>query len=380
MTSQQTALAIPVGQAVQTLDLAPVAARFNILGATGLMLSANEGLRLRAVIVQLSPSPDDNDVYPSPAGHGKLALAKQGLLKVAEAKGIIWSDEHSRRVNDAPPCAACAEKAADQGRTITTCHHNVGFKAVGAWLDPAGQWRRSYATRYWLYDEERAEVERTYRKQLAAKKIGKSELDQKIEDEFNKRLHDRHALAETKAKLRVIREIGVKAAYTPQELKRGFLCVRAEPDITPEEAKRQALASASEIFGGMAGELPARVALLGPDFEGAQELEEDESDSDSLPADDSEATGPWENDPGSAFDDPDATPEAEGSPVPPTLEEVKAECERLWGAAKRAQAAGQIEEMPPRPPQDDSVEKLLAWCEKCRGFLGPLAGVKGGAK
>jgi len=326
------------------------------------MVMAGEGLRLRAVVVQLSPKPEDGDVYPSPGGGNKLALTKQGLLKVAEAKGIVWSDEHSRRVNDAPPCDACAAKAADQGRTITTCQHNVGFKAVGAWLDPAGRWRTTYATRYWLYDEERAEVERTYRRQIEKKTIRADQYDQKVEDEFNKRYHDRHALAETKAKNRVIREVGVKAAYSPQELQKSFLCVRVEPNITPEEAKRRALASGAEIFGGMAGENQARPALPAPDFDEPDELGDNGDDEDAIPAETSEVGNGDE-------ESPDPWAESE-----PTREDVLEQVRALWGAAYNAHQAGTIKEMPPSAPaQDADLGELQKWCNNTAAFLAAAA-------
>lgn len=354
-------LPVPIGQAVQALDLAPLASQFNILGATGLMLSAPDGLQLRAVIVQVSPNPDDGDVYKSPAGGGQLALSKQGLLRIAEAKGVVWSAEHSRRVDDAPPCEACTAKAARQGRTISTCPHNCGFKAVGAWLDLSGQWRSAYATRYWLYDEELAAVRRLYEKQVAANRIKASQLEEKIEAEISKRFADRHALAETKAKLRVVREVGIKAAYSPQELKKGFLCIRAEPALTAAEVKSRALASAAEIFGGFAQELPPPSALPGPDFEEMDHVTPGDAAEpetvDRVPETAGQAEAPSEG--------PNPFEDAEDE-----LEAAKAEARRLYGIAQQQHEAGQLKALPKKLPKDADVQAITKWCTDCRDLLG----------
>jgi len=266
-------LPVKLDQAMQSLDLSTVGEQINVLGPRSVVF-ASEGMRLRAVEVRLSIKPDDGDVYPAPSGGGKLALAKNGLLKVSSAKGIVWSAEQSRMTGDAPPCEACTTAAMRLGRQ-PMCPHNVGFKAVGAWLDPAGQWEPHYATRYWCWDEELAEVKRVYRKQIAEGKITEAQYDLKVEDEFNKRFRDRFALAETKAMLRVIRQIGVKAAYAPQELNKGFLCVRVEPDMSVEEVRRRGMASASQIFGAATRPM---LALPAPDYSQATEAAGPEDD------------------------------------------------------------------------------------------------------
>lgn len=334
MTQQTTALArIPVGQAVQQLDLAPVSSQINVLGPRA-MVYAGEGMRLRPIVVRVSANPDDGDVYKR---DNKLALTKVGLLKLSEAKGVVWSDTHSRRVDDAPPCSACVEKAEAAGRR-PFCPHNVGFRAVGAWLDPAGQWQPHSATKYWMCDEEYKEVERTVSD------------PEKVQAEFDKRYRDRLALAETKAKLRVIREIGIKAAYTEQELAKGFLCVRVEPDLTPEQTRQRGLASAAQIFGP---EYPSAAALPAPDYDAATEAGEEGAEEGAQP-EAGDSPSPWDDE-----------------PAAPTREDLIQRVETDWAAATAAFQAKKIESMPPKPPAKDApVADLLAWCESCEGFLG----------
>ena len=361
---------IPIGRAVRQVDLAPLAQRINLLGPRS-MVYAGDGMRLRPVFVQLSQSPDDGDVYPAPSGQGKVALTKQGLLKLAEAKGVIWSDAHSKRVDDAPPCEACTEKAADTGRKVF-CPHNVGFKAVCAWLDAAGQWQPHYATRYWCYDEELAEVERVYRKQLADGKIKADQVAPKVRDEFNKRYKDRLALAETKAKLRAIREIGVKAAYAPAELARGFLALRTEPDISDEEAKRRGMASAAQIFGPVL-DAASFAALPAPDFEHAVDSSEGADDGEekpaALPTGTQSVESEWPTDKEGPAERQDCR------------EEVCSEVLRLWGVAEKAVSDGRIEQMPPAPPaQDAPLPELQEWCDKCAGFVGAMTEAGGRAE
>lgn len=358
-----TTLPVKLDQAVQSLDLSRVGEQINVLGPRSVVF-ASEGMRLRAVEVRLSPKPDDGDVYPAPSGGGKLALAKNGLLKLSSARGIVWSPELSRMLSDAPPCEACTTTAMRLGRQ-PMCPHNVGFKAVGAWLDPTGQWESHFSTRYWCWDEELAEVKRLYRKQIADGKITEAQYDLKVEDEFNKRFRDRMGLAETKAMLRVIRQIGVKAAYAPQELNKGFLCVRVEPDMSVEEARRRGMASAAQIFGAATQPL---LALPAPDFSHATEAagpDDDESEAQQgteenqeaagQPSASSESDNPWEN------------------PAEPTREALIAEIEGLWTQCGRFLAAKKLATMPVRPPAKDADLNALAdWAIMVRELIGKV--------
>ncbi len=343
-TREQIAALVPIGQTARQVDLAPVFERVNVLGPRT-MVYAGDGMRLRPVFVALNPDPNGGDVY---SREGKLALTKIGLLKLSEAKGIIWDAELSRRTNDAPPCEACAEK----GRP---CNHNTGFKAVGAWLDATGQWQRHSATKYWLYDEELAEVERTSRNP---------------EQEFARRLRVRHELAETKAKLRVIREIGVKAAYTAAELQKGFLCLRVEPDLTPEQVQQQALTSSSLLYG-----TPSAPALPVPEpaLSGATELPDDDGPIDVEPTEvpteqaAADTPGPWDTDP---------TPEPPAAaPAMPTREEALSEVTRLWRLAEKAKTEGKLAELPSTVKQNAEVGKLVDWCVSVKESL-KAAGVE----
>ena len=309
-----TSLPVKLDESVQRLDLSRVGEQINVLGPRSVMF-ASEGMRLRAVEVRLSPKPDDGDVYPAVGGGGKLSLSKNGLLKLSSAKGIIWSPTESRMVADAPPCEACVTTAMKLGRQ-SMCPHNVGFRAVGAWLDPAGQWEVHFATRYWCWDEELAEVRRLYRKQAQDGRIDQAQYELKVEDEFNKRFRDRFTLAETKAMLRVIRQIGVKPAYSPQELNRGFLCVRVEPDTSVEEARRRGMASAAQIFG--AGTQPV-AALPAPDFSQATEA--------AGPDDDLEAQQEPEANDGGADESPESAAGGQTGQMPLGDENEQVRCD-----------------------------------------------------
>jgi hypothetical protein len=93
----------------------------------------------------------------------------------------------------------------------------------------------------------------------------------------------------------VIRQIGVKPAYSPQELNKGFLCVRVEPDMSVEEARRRGMASAAQIFG--AATQPV-AALPMPDFSQATEVTgpddngDDSGEAEGVAISEPEASGP----------------------------------------------------------------------------------------
>lgn len=309
--------------AVKTLDLSKVGDRINILGPRNVVY-AGEGMQLRAVEVRLSANPNDADVYPAIGRSGELSIGKIGLLKLASAKGVIWSPRDSGFVQDASPCAACVERALQMNRQ-PICPHNIGYRAVGAWLDPTGAWEVHTATKYWSWDEELEEVRRVYRKQLESGRITAQVFDQKVQDEFQKRFRDRFALAETKAKLRVIREIGVKPTYTPAELNKGFLAMRVEPDLSRTQAQARGMASANQVFGGF-GQPPTPDAG-GPDFNNPHQLSDEAEEPQPVVAPLSDAAPSPEPEQGSGPE----TPTEPETPAPPAAIDfrqtgVKYEC------------------------------------------------------
>lgn len=356
-TPQSTAiLPVPINESVRSLDLAKVGDRVNILGPRG-AIYAGDGMKLRAVIERLSTNPEDGDVYTAIGGGGKLSLSKNGLLKISSAKGIVWSPTESKFVSDVPPCEGCVATALKLNRQ-PVCPHNIAYRAVGAWLDPVGQWEVHSATKAWAWDEEIDEVKRLYRKQVESNKLNETAFEQRVQDEFRKRFRDRFSLAETKAKLRVVREVGVKAAYTAAEIQKGFLCLRVEPDISVEEARRRGMASAAQIFGAAT----AMPALPQPDFTQVQELNGEEPEPATTtdyqpPTEEAGGEDPWTN-------EPDAVPG-------PTLAHMKTLARRLWTIAKQRVDAKKLDSMPPKPPADDApIADWQTWVKQTGDVLG----------
>lgn len=296
---------------VKQLDLRQAADKINILGSKT-VFQVGDGLLVRAVYEQLSAKPEDGDVYPAIGRPGELSISKIGLLKLASAKGVIWSPVESRVVDDAAPCSACVDRAMQRNQR-PICPHNIGYRAVGAWLDATGSWEIHSATKYWNWDEELEEVRRTYRNQLRNNKITEAQFDAKVQEEFNKRFRDRYSLAETKAKLRVVREIGIKPAYTPQELAKGFIAVRVEPELSRTQAQQRGLQSAAQIFGThTAADAP------GLDFSHATELPDEEAvGASALGAEEQPVAPPSEVVP-PASPEPEPQPPAETKPDPQT--------------------------------------------------------------
>ena len=268
---------VKLGESSNILDLSKAGDKYNVLGPLS-VLFANEGMRLRAIVVNLSTKPEDGDVYKAIGGGDGVSLSKIGLMKLASAKGVVWSPECGF-VDDVSACEACTTRAMQLNQR-PLCPHNVAYRASAAWLDPTGTPEIHSATKAWCWDEERTEVERLYTKQVDSGRLKKEYLEKRIEEEFNKRFRDRYSLAETKAKLRVIREIGVKPVYTPAEINKGFLIPRVEPDLSPEEARRRAMSSASQIFSAPA--LPSNLPPI--DFSQAKELKDEPEQQEQAPA------------------------------------------------------------------------------------------------
>lgn len=161
---------------------------------------------------------DKGQVYPISGGGGKLGLGKVPLEKIALAAGITWDAEQSRRDDNATHPYYCEYTAVGSmfdfdGRTITL----IGTKAIDL-RDGAAMWQDAH---------ERA---RTKAIELAEEANNGRSLDSEqrrraIDDGYkNAEKELRHArihilsLAQSKARLRAIRSIGLKSSYTKEEL------------------------------------------------------------------------------------------------------------------------------------------------------------------
>jgi hypothetical protein len=178
-------------------------------------LAEGIGIVTSAVLVQ------DADVYEIPGGGGKVGLAKSALDRIAMALGLRW--EQSTRLDD--------------GRT----RHYACFQVVGSYLLPDGSRATCMATKEVDLRDGSPAAATMSAKQLAGA-----------------RLHTL-SLAESKAKNRAVRSLGVRPAYTRDEVRKPFVCLRATFTGTSSDPELR------RAFGLMIAQnaLSARAALYG---------------------------------------------------------------------------------------------------------------------
>jgi hypothetical protein len=239
---------------IEKVDLTKELEVYKKGGANLLMPSTRiEGLSEfhRPVIetVTLSSVPDDGDVYRADDEEDekkqKFRLSKQALMKLSNCAGIIWSTEHTKRVDDG--------KNRDY----------VCYQAVGGLKKSDGTpiyFKAQYDMDFEILEEE---LRILYEKKTKGKWAEKKAAEQRAEyvefcvrrDMLQKRKH-KLKLAEAGAMNRVVREIlGLKNAYTKAELAKPFVMMRIvfRPDYSDKDVKAAMLTAHIQAMTGIYG-------------------------------------------------------------------------------------------------------------------------------
>jgi len=236
--------------------------KYNVLVPTAIVQQISPFHQARLEVVQLSPNPEDGDVYYI----GKTQVYKQGedgkktkvevpvyapakpaLMKIAHAAGIVWNWAECKRLDD--------HRDVDY----------VSFQAVGAIRKTNGEWVPLKATKEIdirvIAEELAIQYEDKADELISAKKLKPEEREIWIKKNLRKAVVQwrKHKLrrCETGAYLAVIRAaLSLKHAYTRDELMRPFIVPRVDfaPDYNDPEVRRlimtQGLKATAELFGG----------------------------------------------------------------------------------------------------------------------------------
>lgn len=171
---------------------------------------------------------DENNSAEVYEVNGKKALSKTSLNRIAKAAGVDWDSRESRRTDD--------------GKTSTY----ASYKAVGRVRDFDGTWR--------TITGEKA-VDLTDGSELARTlKSGDLSQQRKFIAE----------MAETKAKLRAIRSMGIPTSFEKGQLAKPFVCARlvfTGRTNDPELQKIFAVETARAMLGGTEALYGGRPAL-----------------------------------------------------------------------------------------------------------------------
>lgn len=213
-----------------------------------------EGCDVAVSLVWVDPntkSDGPGDVYDV---GGKCGLAKATLDRIAGAAGIIWDPRQSGRVDDGRDPYYCA---------FTAVGHIRNFDGSLRTLPPG--------TKEMDLREGSSQIEALYDRYESKKRAYNANPrgyePKSPEGQIREmRLHIL-AHAETKARLRVVRAIGIKAAYTAAELQKPFAVARLfwtgrtnDPELKKIFAEKQAdamLGGIANLYGG--GREPALV-------------------------------------------------------------------------------------------------------------------------
>lgn len=290
-------------QITALIQLKDYEGRCNVLIPTVTMQQISPYHRIRVEQVKINPDPEAGDVYK--VGSKKvgnswqdvLSLSKTGIMKLAQAAGIVWNWAETR--------------------PISVSKDYVLYQAVGAMRKPSGEWIPLKATKE--IDLEVIEAE-TYEANLkTAKGLKPEQRDNMSPEEWAAAKTKANMIqwrknklmrAETGAMLRVVRALlGVKHQYSPKELQKPFAVPTVDfaPDYSDPEVRR-AMAEAgvratADLFGQFAvHQLEAPQQQMGPPIDIGQHEESfnsdvvidagttDDEEDDNLPWDDEEAT------------------------------------------------------------------------------------------
>lgn len=245
--------------AALTQRLGQAAEQFHLVAPQTAVGSLPEGtsVAISAVIVNV-----EAETYPIP-GSPARGLAKVALDKIASASGVSWDPQQSRRLDD--------------GRDPRYCH----YRAVGHLRDFDGTTRTLVGEREVDVREDSPQVEaiieRCIRKVKAEAAREKRPISDRDADRIGREAATNqvrelrlHVLshAETKARLRAIRTLGIRTSYSTDELRKPFVVAKlAWTGRTNDPALRRefALAQQRAMLGANAalyGQSPNAPAAL----------------------------------------------------------------------------------------------------------------------
>lgn len=193
------------------------------------MLPEGCGIAFNTVTIDVK-----NDTYD--VGGGKRGLSKTVLQKLAAALGLSWDPYASRRMDDGSDPYYCQ------------------WQAVGQYRSFDGQIQTVAASKEMDLRQGSPQIEALWQRYEALKaNPPEGRTPKSPEGQIREmRLHIQ-AHAETKAQLRAIRSLGIKTAYTAQELQRPFVAARVMFTGETEDPQLRAMFAAKTADAFLGG-------------------------------------------------------------------------------------------------------------------------------
>jgi hypothetical protein len=234
--------------------------------------------------VYLSPKTDDGDVYLQDRGNSdkatKYAPTRQGLMKLANAAGIMWDPARCQRLDDRRDKeyvsyqAVGGIKKIDGSPLFFKAEYDLDFEVVEEEI------REGYENKAKTYDKDGQKYGWWHKMDGDAQAAYIEKCIRR--DVLQKRKH-KAKLAETGAMTRVVRALlGLKSAYTAKELEKPFIVVRTvfQPDYSDPETKRQIAAASVLAVAGIFGPIrqPPQLRLVEPVSSNVQDVPNNDPD------------------------------------------------------------------------------------------------------
>jgi hypothetical protein len=259
--------------------------------------------------VYLSPQTDEGDVYPQQTGGSgptKYAPTRQGLMKLANAAGVMWDPARCQRLDDRNDKdyvvfqAVGGIKKIDGSPLFFKAEYDLDFEVVEEEI------RENYENKARMYDKDRNKYGWWHKMDGDAQE---AYIEKCIRRDVLQRRKHKAKLAETGAMTRVIRALlGLKSAYTAKELEKPFIVVRTvfQPDYSDPETKRQIAAASVQAVAGIFGPIrqQPQLRLVDPANDvpyNTQDVPEDTDD----PRFTNDDQAVYEDKPNAGIEDPD---------------------------------------------------------------------------
>jgi len=214
--------------------------------------------------VYLSPNPDDGDVYPADNSKDckKFRPTKTAISKLSICAGLLWHPTETRRtdpMNDKNYISFQAVggiRKADGAVVWFKAEYDLDFEVIEQELldlysKKVEYWKQGQKTDEQFKNEKLAYINSCVRRDLLQKRKHKLKL------------------CETGAMNRVVRFLlGLKQAYTVQELQKPFVMVRIvfQPDYNDEKVRQimleKGLSAQAAVYGG--GSVPTNLDARAP--------------------------------------------------------------------------------------------------------------------
>ena len=209
----------------------------NVIASDDRIHAVSDRHRVDFSIISVAADPKRGEVYPIPGRGGEMGLGGTTLNRIALAAGIVWD----------------AEKTGPDMGSMTRDY--VLFRAVGYMTGPSGETLTLTGTKEIDMEVLAEEIRQVQARKLSGDRSAIYDdltpdqmriVDRSVVREMVEIRKNRMSLAESKAKNRAIRSIGLKTSYTVQELQSPFVIPRIVPDVTdPANARRLRSASAA---------------------------------------------------------------------------------------------------------------------------------------